>query len=71
MIEAQARFASGDTAGFTIFMDATTEAQELADKSDVDPDLQKLAKNLAVGAHVEMKEMQSAKKGDLIKPPSP
>jgi hypothetical protein len=69
MIEAQSRFALGDTKGFSAFMDATTEAQELADKSDVDPDLQKLAKNLVVMAHVEMKEIQSAKKGDLIKPP--
>jgi hypothetical protein len=69
MIEAQARFALGDTTGFSTFMDATTEAQELADKSDVDPDLQKIAKSLAVGAHVEMKEIQSARKGDLIKPP--
>jgi len=46
MIEAQARMATGDTKGLSIFMDAQTEAQELADKSDIDPDLQKMAKNL-------------------------
>jgi hypothetical protein len=69
MIEAQARMATGDTKGLSIFMDAQTEAQELADKSDIDPDLQKMAKNLVGMAHFEMKEIQSSKAGDLIKPP--
>ncbi len=69
MIEAQARMATGDANGISIFMDATTEAQELAEKSDIDPDLQKMAKNLVAMAHAEMKEIQSSKPGDLIKPP--
>lgn len=68
-IEAQARAANGDTTSITVFMDATTEAQELADNSDADPSLRRLAANLVTMAHEEMKEIQSAKQGQLIKPP--
>lgn len=69
MIEAQARMASGDVNGLTIFQNATDEVQTIADNDSSNPDLQKMAKDLVSMAHVEMKQIQAAKKGDLIEPP--
>ena len=69
MIEAQARMASGDVNGLTIFQNATDEAKALAGSDSASHDLREMAKNLVTMASAEMNEIQHAKRGALIKPP--
>jgi hypothetical protein len=71
MIEAQDQLATGNQSGLSTFMDASSEAKELADKPNADPDLRKMAKDEVDGAHYVMREIESAKYGDLIRTPPP
>ncbi len=72
IIEAQDRMARGDAKGALILENSVTEAQDLADKSDADAQLRKMAKGLATEARYELRQVEAAQRGQLIKvPPTP
>ena len=69
LIQAQAQLALGDPSGKASMEQGVDEEDRLATNGNIDPGLQKLAKDAAYGGTLELKQLEKAKKGDLFTPP--
>jgi len=69
IMEAQARFATGDAQGAALMRRGVNEATTLSNAPNASKDIRSMARDAAYGGNLELKAMITAKPGQLFTPP--